>query len=161
MACRVRSAWTRPRTGLGQKCPKRLRLRAGKVPTSNGQDRANKRLMHSVKGTEQCGGLVDHRVGTQQHGLRNVDAKVGRSGLIIPRTARVAGACESGPSKLAEVLVPSFRRHRLATLEATLHYAAKAFCHGERGAVITSSMPIIRTRSRNPWPYDVSRSRSR
>ena len=35
------------------------------------------------------------------------------------------------------------------------------FCHGERGAVITSSMPIDNTRSRNSTPDTASRSRSR
>ena len=39
--------------------------------------------------------------------------------------------------------------------------STKGFCHGDRGAVTTSSMPIDKTRSRNSTPYTASRSRSR
>ena len=36
-----------------------------------------------------------------------------------------------------------------------------AFCQGERGAVMTSVIPIASTRLQNSAPYDASRSRSR
>src|SRR6266481_4237190 len=43
----------------------------------------------------------------------------------------------------------------------TDHRSTHAFCQGDRGAVITSVMPIASTRLQKYEPYDPSRSRSR